>query len=86
MDGVLLGATTWASTHETTLPLVGLEKSPEDIPLKTQVSELFAHVLFGVTTEIVRSYVNERLLDREQSKSHKHEEEVDNGGYEYQEY
>ena len=85
MDGVLLGATTWASTHETTLPLVGLEKSPEDIPLKTQISELFSHVLFGVTTEIVRSYVNERLLEREQPKSYKHEEEYDDGGYEYQE-
>lgn len=90
MDGVLLGATTWASTHETTLPLVGLEKSPEDIPIKTQVSELFAHVLFGVTTEIVRSYVNERLLEREQSKQatphNQREEEYDDGGYEYQEY
>ena len=88
MDGVLLGATTWASTHETTLPLVGLEKSPEDIPISTQISELFSHVLFGVTTEIVRSYVNERLLEREQSKSmrHEEEEEYDDRGYEYHEY
>lgn len=61
MDGVLLGTTTWATTHETTLPLVGLEKSPKDIPIKTQLNELFAHVLFGVTTEIVRGFVNEKL-------------------------
>lgn len=60
-DGAILGATTWASTHETSLPLMGLEKSPEKIPMKTQVHELFAHVLFGVTTEIVRGYVNDRL-------------------------
>lgn len=85
MDGALLGATTWASTHETTLPLVGLEKSPKEIPMKTQISELFAHVIFGVTTEIVRSYVNERLLEREHSKSRYHEEDYEDG-IEYQEY
>lgn len=61
LDGVMLGTTTWASTHETTLPLVGLKKSEEDIPIKTQLSELFSHVLYGVTTEIVRAYVNDRL-------------------------
>lgn len=63
MDGVMLGSTTWATTHETTLPLVGLERSPEDIPVKTQLNELFVHVLFGVTTEIVRSYVNEKMKE-----------------------
>lgn len=86
MDGALLGATTWASTHETTLPLVGLEESADEIPIKTQISELFSHVLFGVTTEIVRSYVNERLLEREQSKSAPHHEDYNDDGVEYQEY
>lgn len=62
VDGVALGATTWASTHETTLPLVGLEQSADDIPIRTQINELFAHVLYGVTTEVVRAYVNERLM------------------------
>lgn len=61
IDGIMLGSTTWATTHETTLPLVGLERSPEDIPIKTQLNELFAHVLFGVTTEIVRGFVNEKM-------------------------
>lgn len=65
LDGAMLGATTWASTHESTLPLVGIEKSDEDIPIKTQLSELFSHVLFGVTTEVVRSYVNEKLIERD---------------------
>lgn len=60
-DGVILGATTWASTHETSLPLAGLEKSPEDIPVTTQLQELFSHVLYGVTTEIVRGFVSQRL-------------------------
>ncbi len=63
-DGVILGSSTWFSTHETSLSLLGLEKKPTDIPLKTQANELFAHVLFGVTTELVRSYANERLKKR----------------------
>lgn len=61
VDGVILGASTWASTHETTFPLMGLEKSPDKIPVRTQLNELFAHVVFGVTTEIVRGFVNDQL-------------------------
>lgn len=68
LDGAMLGATTWASTHETSLPLMGLEKSPERIPLKTQASELFAHVIFGVTTEVVRGYVNDRLRNHDEQE------------------
>lgn len=65
IDGVMLGGTTWASTHETTFPLLGAEKSPEKIPFGIQLNELFAHVVFGVTTEIVRGYIDERLTQRE---------------------
>jgi putative membrane protein len=61
LDGIILGGTTWASTHETTLPMIGVEKSPDKIPIKTQASELLAHVIFGVTTEIVRGIVNDSL-------------------------
>lgn len=60
-DGVILGASTWFSTHETSLPIMGLEPKPTDIPIRMQVNELFAHVLFGITTEIVRSAVNKKL-------------------------
>jgi putative membrane protein len=67
IEGVILGATTWASTHETSLPIMGLEKSPNEIPVKTQVHELVAHVIFGVTTEIVRGYVNDSLRKREEA-------------------
>ena len=68
LDGAILGATTWATTHETSLPLMGLEKSPNKIPVKTQVHELFAHVIFGVTTEVVRGLVTEKLTKREREK------------------
>lgn len=60
-DGVIFGATTWISTHETSLPLVGLESKPTDIPIKMQANELFAHIAFGITTELVRHYVSKRL-------------------------
>lgn len=64
IDGVILGGTTWFTTHETSLPLLGLEENPKDIPIKTQANELFAHVLFGVTTELVRSFVSKKLKNR----------------------
>jgi putative membrane protein len=41
--------------------MMGLEPKPTDVPLKMQANELFAHVLFGITTEVVRSLVNQRL-------------------------
>lgn len=63
LDGVMLGATTWVSTHETTLPIMGVQKSSEDIPLRIQANELITHVLYGVTTEAVRSVVNRQLKD-----------------------
>lgn len=67
MDGVILGGTTWASTHETSLPLLGMEKSPGKVPVSTQASELLAHVIYGVTTEVVRAYIDERLKQREKA-------------------
>lgn len=62
-DGVILGSSTWFSTHETSLPILGLESKPTDIPMKMQANELFAHVMFGVTTELVRNLVNRALKE-----------------------
>ncbi|TRO64482.1 DUF1440 domain-containing protein [Christiangramia sabulilitoris] len=63
MDGVIFGATTWASTHETSLPILGLEPKPVDVPVRMQLNELFAHIAFGVTTELVRNYLDKQLRD-----------------------
>lgn len=60
-DGIILGASTWITTHETSLPLMGLEPKPTDVPLRMQANELLAHVLFGITTEVVRNFVSNRL-------------------------
>lgn len=60
-DGIILGSSTWITTHEASLPILGLEPKPTDVPLKMQMNELFAHVLFGLTTELVRSAVLKKL-------------------------
>lgn len=61
VDGVIFGLTTWTTTHETSLPILGLEPKPTDTPVRMQLNELFAHVAFGVTTEIIRHYVDEQM-------------------------
>ena len=63
MDGVIFGATTWASTHETSLPILGLEPKPTDVPIRMQMNELFAHVAFGLTTELVRHYLEKQFRE-----------------------
>ncbi|WP_034918255.1 DUF1440 domain-containing protein [Gillisia sp. CAL575] len=68
-DGVIFGATTWVSTHETSLPLMGLESKPTDIPIKMQANELIAHVAFGITTEFVRSFINERMKRSQRNRN-----------------
>lgn len=68
-DGVILGGSTWLSTHETSLPLLGLEPKPTNVPVRMQINELIAHVLFGVTTEVVRSAVNQKLKNQNRFKA-----------------
>ncbi len=60
-DGIIFGTTTWASTHETSLPILGLERKPIDVPVRMQLNELLAHIAFGITTEVVRHYVEESI-------------------------
>lgn len=66
-DGVILGASTWFTTHETSLPIMGLEPKPTDVPIRMQINELLAHVLYGVTTEVVRSAINQKLKKNSRS-------------------
>ena len=60
-QGIIMGTSTWISTHQTSLPILGLKDKPTDVPIKMQANELIAHVLFGITTELVRNKVNQRL-------------------------
>ena len=40
-----------------------LKEDPKDIPLQLQANELIAHIAFGVTTELVRSYIARKMRD-----------------------
>lgn len=53
VEGALFGTTAYLATHETSLPLLGLEDAPKDIPVNLQANEFLAHVAFGVTAELV---------------------------------
>ncbi|MEH6406321.1 MAG: DUF1440 domain-containing protein, partial [Leeuwenhoekiella sp.] len=59
----VFGASTWYGTHETSLPMLDLKDNPTEIPLKLQANELLAHLAFGITTELVRSYILRRIKD-----------------------
>ena len=61
VEGALFGTTAYLATHETSLPLMGLEEAPEDIPVRLQANEFLAHVAFGITAELVRGFIARRL-------------------------
>jgi putative membrane protein len=41
-------------THESTLPLLGLDKPPTQQPLREHTSELATHAFYGFAVEFVR--------------------------------
>jgi hypothetical protein len=53
-SGTLFGATLWFGSDEIGVPMFGLSKKPTEYPLSTHASALAAHVVYGVTTELVR--------------------------------
>lgn len=60
-EGASFGLALGTLTHETALPAMGLSAEPEDQTLRERTSEMTSHVVYGVTTEMVRSIVR-RLL------------------------
>ena len=53
-SGTLFGAAIWFGSDEIGVPMFGLSKAPTEYPLSTHASALAAHVVYGVTTELVR--------------------------------
>ena len=60
-EGASFGMALEALTHETALPALGLSAEPEDETLRERASEVTSHVVYGVTTEFVRSFVRKVL-------------------------
>ena len=60
-EGASFGLTLAALTHEGALPALGLSAEPDQQTAREHTSEMITHVIFGVTTEIVRSLVRRVL-------------------------
>lgn len=58
--GVGFGIVVLLTTHESTLPLLGLDKPPWQQPLREQTSELATHALYGFAVEFVRRWLMRR--------------------------
>ena len=48
-------------THESLVPLAGLDVPPWRQPLREHTSEFFTHILYGVATEATRRGIRKRL-------------------------
>jgi hypothetical protein len=52
--GVPFGAAFWLAADETAVPLLGLAKGPTEYPVSTHAYALASHLVYGLTTELVR--------------------------------
>lgn len=59
--GTMFGAALWASTHATTLPALGLDAPPTELPVGRQANELFTHLIYGLSLELARRTVRPQL-------------------------
>jgi uncharacterized membrane protein YagU involved in acid resistance len=61
LAGIPFGAAFWLIVDEGSLPLLGIAKGPTAYPVATHVYALASHLVFGLTAEVVRSAVRQRL-------------------------
>jgi uncharacterized membrane protein YagU involved in acid resistance len=59
--GAAFGAGLWLTSDEIAVPLLGLAKPPQEYPLHVHAMALAAHLVYGVTTELVRRALREQL-------------------------
>ena len=60
--GTLFGAALWLTADEGLVPALGLSKSADEYPLSVHAYALSSHLVYGLTTELVRRAVR-RALD-----------------------
>lgn len=53
-SGVPFGLAVWAGADQLAVPALGLARKPWEYPLWVQVQSLLSHVVFGITTDMVR--------------------------------
>lgn len=59
--GVPFGAAVWLTVDEGLVPAAGLSKSPTEYPLSIHAYAFASHLVFGLTTELVRRAVRRAL-------------------------
>jgi len=52
--GLTFGTAFWLTVDEGAVPLLGLSKGPAEYPMSTHLYALASHLVFGLTTEMVR--------------------------------
>lgn len=59
--GLPFGVAVWLAADEGILPATGLSKPPTEYPLSIHVYSLSSHLVYGLTTELVRRAVRKAL-------------------------
>ena len=67
--GVVFGEVVLLTTHESTLPLLGLTEPPLQQPAREQKSEIVTHAIYGLTVEAVRRWLVRRWRQRSPAQS-----------------
>jgi hypothetical protein len=62
MGGAAFGAAVWAVADEVAMPILGLSKPTTEHPPERHAHAFAAHIVYGVTTEIVRRGVRALLV------------------------
>jgi len=60
-EGVPFGAAVWLIADEGIVPAIGLSRSAKNFPLSTHAYALASHLVYGLTTELVRKAVRKAL-------------------------
>jgi putative membrane protein len=60
--GLPFGAAVWLAADEIAMPALGLSKPATEYPLSKHAYALASHLVYGVTTEVVRQAVRKALL------------------------
>ena len=63
-QGTLFGAAVWLASDEIAVPALKLAKPPREYPLKVHAGALASHLVYGVTTELVRRGLRAGVLSR----------------------
>ena len=60
-EGTAFGAAVWLVADEGVVPALGLSRKPTDYPLSIHAHAFAAHLVYGLTTEVVRRAVRRAL-------------------------